>query len=92
MLVSGLQNIVPAAAAAVLAASAVSGSCSSCSFCGRHSGHIAWAGGLVSEFSGLYLLLLTIYILIFAYRVCSGTLPVLSRADASYCCSSPAIG
>jgi len=40
---------------------------------------VARAGGLVGEFSGL----LTTHMLIFACRVCS---------DASYCCSSPAIG
>jgi hypothetical protein len=53
---------------------------------------VARAGGLVGEFSGLYSLLLTTHMLIFACRVCSGALPVPGGADASYCCSSPAIG
>jgi hypothetical protein len=78
-----------AAAAAVPAAPAVSGSRGS-----RRSrgGRVARAGGLVSEFSSLYSLLLTTHMLIFARRVCSGASPVPGGADASYCCSSPAIG
>jgi hypothetical protein len=67
MLVSGLRNVVPAAAAAVPAAPAVSGS---------RGGRVARAGGLVGEFSGLYSLLLTTHMLIFACRVCSGASPV----------------
>ena len=53
---------------------------------------MARAGGLVGEFSSLYLLLLTTHMLIFALRVYSSALLVLGRADASYCCSLPAIG
>jgi hypothetical protein len=44
------------------------------------------------SFSGLFLTLFTTHILIFACRVCLGASLVLGRADASYCCSSPAIG
>ena len=53
---------------------------------------MAWAGGLVGEFSGLYLLLLTTHMLILARKVCLGVSLVLGGADASYCCSSLAIG
>jgi hypothetical protein len=53
---------------------------------------VARAGGLVGEFSSLYSLLLTIHMLIFAYRVYLGASLVLGRADASYCYSSLAIG
>jgi len=59
---------------------------------GGRSGRVARAGGLVGEFSGPYSLLLTTHMLIFARRVCSGASPVPGGADASYCCSSPAIG
>jgi hypothetical protein len=83
-LVSGLRNVAPAAS--VPAAPAVSGSC------GGRGGRVAQAGGLVSEFSGPYSLLLTTHMLIFARRICLGASPVLGGADASYCCSSPAIG
>ena len=84
----GLGNVAPTAAAA-LAAPAVSGSRGGR---GGRSGRVARAGGLVGEFSSLYSLLLTTHMLIFAYRVCLGASPVLGGADASYCCSSPAIG
>jgi hypothetical protein len=83
--------------ATVLAAPAVSssyggrGSYSSCGSYNGCSGRVAQAGGLVSKFSSLYLLLLTTHMLIFAYKVCSGALPVLGRADASYCYSLLAI-
>jgi hypothetical protein len=53
---------------------------------------VARAGGLTGEFSGPFLLLFTTHVLIFACKVCSGASPVLGRADASYCYSSPAIG
>jgi hypothetical protein len=53
-----------------------------------------WLGLVVwlVSFSSLFLLLFTTHIPIFACRVCSGASPVLGGADASYCCSSPAIG
>jgi hypothetical protein len=86
MLVSGPRIVIPTAAVPAAPAS-VSGSRGSCS---RHDGRVAWAGRLVGEFSGLYLLLLTLHMLIFACRVCLGASPVLGRADASYCCSLPA--
>jgi hypothetical protein len=53
---------------------------------------VAQAGSLVGEFSSLYSLLLTIHMLIPTRRVCSDASLVLGGADASYCCSSPAIG
>jgi hypothetical protein len=77
-LVSGLRNVTPTAAA-VPAAPAVSGS------------RVARASGLVGEFSGLYSLLLTTHMLIFACRVCSGASLVPGGADVSYCYSSLAI-
>jgi hypothetical protein len=81
-----------AAAAAVLAAPAVSSSCGGRGSRGGGGGRVAWAGGLVGEFSGLYSLLLTTHMLIFARRVCLGASLVLGGANASYCCSSLAIG
>ena len=68
-----------AAAAAVLAAPAVSGSRGgrgSRGSRGGRGGRVAWAGGLVGEFSSLYSLFLTTHMLIFARRVCSGASPV----------------
>jgi hypothetical protein len=52
---------------------------------------MAWAGGLVGEFSSLYSLLLTTHMLILACRVYSSASLVPGGADASYCYSSPAI-
>ena len=59
---------------------------------GGRGGRVARAGVLVGEFSGPYSLLFTTHMLIFARRVCSDASPVPGGADASYCCSSPAIG
>jgi hypothetical protein len=83
---------VPATAAAVLATPAVSSSHGGCGSHGGRGGRVAWAGGLVGEFSSLYSLLLTTHMLIFAHRVCLGASLVLGGADASYCCSLLAIG